>query len=212
MDANTRTSTRKQPRQARAQATVGAILKATAQLLVSGGYDQLTTNRVAAKAGVSVGSLYQYFPGKEALVAALVDEHHAEMLALLNGTMAGLGQNDVEGATRVFVTAMFRAHALEPELHRVLVMEVPRITGLNKVRDLMDEARPLVRMFLELHRARLRVQDLDAAAFLLVYAVQGATQAAVLHGRLVTSNADAMAAEVSDMVLRYLLAQPRDAP
>ena len=60
------TSPRRRPRQARAQATVDAIVKATARVLVDEGYDRASTNRVALAAGVSIGSLYQYFPSKEA--------------------------------------------------------------------------------------------------------------------------------------------------
>src|SRR5687767_9201431 len=69
------TRVRKTASQARSRATVDAILRATAHILVREGYDHLTTNRVADRAGVSIGSLYQYFPGKEALVKALLDRH-----------------------------------------------------------------------------------------------------------------------------------------
>ena len=74
---------RKVPTQQRAKETVDAILAAAAHVLAKEGYEGLNTNRVAERAGVSVGSLYQYFPGKEALVLALLEQHHAEMMALL---------------------------------------------------------------------------------------------------------------------------------
>ena len=64
---------RKSPRQARAKATVDAIVEATTQVLLEEGYDQFTTARAAERAGVSVGSLYQYFPNKAALVSAMID-------------------------------------------------------------------------------------------------------------------------------------------
>ncbi len=62
---------RKTPRQARALATVDIILDATALVLVDEGHDRATTNRVAERAGVSIGSLYQYFPNRDALLGAL---------------------------------------------------------------------------------------------------------------------------------------------
>ena len=71
---------RRRPRQARAQATVDAIIQATARVLVEDGYDRASTNRIAQAAGVSIGSLYQYFPSKEALVAALVETHVDRMM------------------------------------------------------------------------------------------------------------------------------------
>src|SRR5689334_20025487 len=82
MTARARTLPRKAPHQERSRATVDAILAATARILVKDGYDRASTNKIAAAAGVSVGSLYQYFPSKEALVAALIEKHSAEMLEI----------------------------------------------------------------------------------------------------------------------------------
>lgn len=70
---------RKEPRQARSLATVGVILDATALVLIAEGYDQTTTNRIAERAGVSIGSLYQYFPNREAVVGALNNRTEAEL-------------------------------------------------------------------------------------------------------------------------------------
>lgn len=71
---------RKRPQQARATATLDAIFEATIQLLVKDGYPMLTTTRVAERAGVSVGTMYQYFPHKQALIYA-VNERYLEILA-----------------------------------------------------------------------------------------------------------------------------------
>lgn len=76
----TRINPRKVPRQQRSSATVEAILEAAARILERGGLDAFTTNAVAAMAGVSVGSLYQYFPGKEALLAELVRKSRAVLV------------------------------------------------------------------------------------------------------------------------------------
>src|SRR6185503_3042990 len=75
MPRQVRTTPRKRPRQARSRETVSAILAATSRVLVKHGFDGLTTNAVAEAAGVSIGSLYQYFPNKEALVAGLIERH-----------------------------------------------------------------------------------------------------------------------------------------
>ena len=74
---------RKTPRQARARTTVGAILEAAARILASGSAQALTTNRVAEVAGVSIGSLYQYFPNREAILAELIREKRARLAAAL---------------------------------------------------------------------------------------------------------------------------------
>jgi AcrR family transcriptional regulator len=70
---------RKSPVQARSAASVDAILEATLQVLLDAGKERLTTTRVAARAGVSVGTLYQYFPNKSALLQAALKRHLAEV-------------------------------------------------------------------------------------------------------------------------------------
>jgi AcrR family transcriptional regulator len=72
---------RKRPRQTRSATTVAAILEAAAHILERDGFDALTTNAVAERAGVSIGSFYQYFPGKAALLAELVRSERATLAA-----------------------------------------------------------------------------------------------------------------------------------
>ncbi|MCA9490762.1 MAG: helix-turn-helix transcriptional regulator, partial [Myxococcales bacterium] len=74
---------RKSPRQQRSEQTVAVLLQATARVLVDTGWDRASTNRIARAAGVSVGSLYQYFPNKESLVLALARQHAEEVVAML---------------------------------------------------------------------------------------------------------------------------------
>src|SRR5271156_2881386 len=74
---------RKQPVQARSAASVDAILEATTQVLLSVGKEQLTTTKVALRAGVSVGTLYQYFPNKSALLQAALTRHLDEVTAAM---------------------------------------------------------------------------------------------------------------------------------
>src|SRR5262249_41095626 len=88
------TNPRKNASQERSRATVDALIEATARILVREGFDSASTNRIAEKAGVSVGSLYQYFPGKEALVAAVIDRHHQETMQVVRDTLA-----EVPGST-----------------------------------------------------------------------------------------------------------------
>src|SRR5580704_705280 len=82
------TSPRKSASQERSRSTVNALLQATARILIKEGYDRASTNRIAEVAGVSIGSLYQYFPSKEALVAALIDRHRQKVMASVRGELA----------------------------------------------------------------------------------------------------------------------------
>ena len=84
------TNPRKSASQERSRSTVDALLEATARVLVKEGYDRASTNRIAEVAGVSIGSLYQYFPNKEALVAAVIDRH-TEQVSQVTRNAAGQG-------------------------------------------------------------------------------------------------------------------------
>jgi AcrR family transcriptional regulator len=203
MPRRPRTAPRKKPRQQRSQATVDAILDATARVLCTTGYDRASTNRVALAAGVSVGSLYQYFPSKEALVAALVDRHVAQMTGLVKAKLAEVATAPIPVAVRSMIDAMFDAHGIEPRLHKVLIEQVPRVGRLAHVVGVEREMEALVATFLEVRRHELRRTRLSAVAFVLCNVVEAVTHAAVL-AELETDRTREVAEELTDMVLRYL--------
>jgi AcrR family transcriptional regulator len=107
-----KTTPRKRPRQERSRATVETILAATARVLVKKGFDGLTTNAVAEAAGVSIGSLYQYFPSKEALVAALIEQHIEEMNSAILHELTRVAQLPMAQAVRAVIELTIRAHQL----------------------------------------------------------------------------------------------------
>jgi AcrR family transcriptional regulator len=198
-----RTTPRKKPRQQRSQDTVDCILDATARVLCSTGYDKASTNRVAMAAGVSVGSLYQYFPSKEALVAALVDRHVAQMTTLVKGKLAEVAMAPIDVAVRTIIRTMFDAHAVDPKLHKVLIEQVPRIGKLAGVVGVEREVEALVAVFLDARRSELRRANLDAVAFVLCRCVEAVTHASVL-AELRAAEERAVEDELTDMILRYL--------
>jgi AcrR family transcriptional regulator len=112
---------RKQPRQARSQATVEAILEASAHILGTSGWCDFTTNAVAERAGVSIGSLYQYFPDKAGLIEAVRNRHFDEILTGLHAA----GDGPPGKRIGAIVDAMIAAHSHHPGMHRVL-MEASR--------------------------------------------------------------------------------------
>jgi AcrR family transcriptional regulator len=203
MQRRPRTTPRKKPRQERSHATVDAILDATARVLCTTGYDRASTNRIALAAGVSVGSLYQYFPSKEALVAALVERHTAEMTALVRRKLVEVSTMPVDVAVRAMIRAMFEAHGVDPRLHKVLIEQVPRVGKLEKVVGVEREVGCLVTLFLEARKADLRRTNLDAVAFVLCHVVEAVTHAAVLS-ELDARREAQVVEELTDMILRYL--------
>ncbi|WP_170216318.1 TetR/AcrR family transcriptional regulator [Allostella humosa] len=115
---------------------VATILQATAQVLMSHGYDRTTTNLVAEKAGVSIGSLYEYFPNKEALVAALAAAHVEELMARVDAVLSLPGDETPKSIVAGLIRAGLDAHRVDPALHKVLVEQVPRIGDLAASLDI----------------------------------------------------------------------------
>jgi len=138
MQRQVRTTPRKRPRQARSRATVDSVLAATARVLVKRGFDGLTTNLVAETAGVSIGSLYQYFPNKDSILAALVREHIAEGTRELVAALDG--PTDLESLVRRAVSALAELHASDRRLHRVLFEESPRPASLREELQRLEDA------------------------------------------------------------------------
>lgn len=114
---------RKRPRQARSRATVEAIIEAGARILSDGGWANFTTNKAAVLAGVSIGSLYQYFPDKLSLVDAIRRRHLDDCLAVMRSTRAD-GLSPEQFAAKL-VGSMIEVHSIHPGLHRVLLDETP---------------------------------------------------------------------------------------
>jgi AcrR family transcriptional regulator len=200
--ARIRTAPRKAPTQQRSRATVDAIVDATAHVLVRDGYDALSTNKVAHEAGVSVGSLYQYFPGKEALVAAVMERHASRMQENIAERMknAPPAATAEEVATEL-IRAMLAAQQAEPRLHRVLVEQVPRIGALRRLHELFGNYERLVEAWLLENAERIEVSDARMAAFVLVAAVEGLVNRATLdRPELVASG------RLEEQILRLVLA------
>jgi AcrR family transcriptional regulator len=200
------TKPRKHASQERSRATVDALIEATARILVREGFDKASTNRIAEVAGVGVGSLYQYYPGKEALVAAVIDRHNREIMQVVRGAAAEVVSQPVEKAVRRLVAVAIEAHRIDPRLHRVLAEQLPRTGRLADVETFNREAHALFRAYLERHRDELRIVDLDLAAFVCVTSIEALTHTAVLHrSELLTNEAvETLVDEATRLVVGYL--------
>ncbi|WP_426407427.1 TetR/AcrR family transcriptional regulator [Bradyrhizobium ganzhouense] len=174
------TTPRKNALQERSRATVDALIEATARILVREGFEKTSTNRIAEIAGVSVGSLYQYFPSKEALVAAVIERHNEEIMGIVRTTLTEVMDMPVEKAVRRLVTVAIEAHRINPELHRVLAEQIPRAGKLD-VEASSREVHSLVRAYLDSRRKEMRKIDLDVATFICVSAIEAIAHNTVLN-------------------------------
>ena len=200
------TKPRKKASQGRSRATVDALIEATAHILVREGFDKASTNRIAEKAGVSIGSLYQYFPSKEALVAAVMERHNQQLMQVVREALPEIMALPIEQAVRKLVAVAIKGHRIDPKLHRVLAEQIPRTGRLASTETFNRENYTLVRTYLESHSDELRVADLELAAFVCVTSIEALTHRAVLdHSESFSDEAfAALADEATRLVVGYL--------
>ncbi|AGU53548.1 transcriptional regulator, TetR family [Variovorax paradoxus B4] len=192
--------------QERSRATVDNLIEATARILVKEGFDRASTNRIAEVAGVSIGSLYQYFPSKEALVAAVIERHQQQIMQMVRSELAQVRAQPLDQAIRRFVAVAVAAHRLDPRLHRVLAEQIPRVGKLEKLETFSRENFSLFRAYLEAARDELGVDDLELASFVCVTTIEALTHNAVLHHAkaLTGDRMDALIDEGARLVTGYL--------
>jgi AcrR family transcriptional regulator len=175
------TKPRKGAVQERSRATVAALVDATARILATEGFDSANTNRIAEVAGVSVGSLYQYFPSKEALVVAVAERHSREIMQVVSGVLGDVMSLPLHEGVRKLIGAAIEAHRVDPELHRVLAEQIPRTGVLEDVGGVNYEAHELFRSYLDRQSAEMSVTDVDLAAFVCATSIEALAHNAVLH-------------------------------
>jgi len=195
---------KKAPQQQRAKVTVNTILDGMVRVLEQEGFDAASTSRVAEVAGVSVGTLYQYFSNRDAILDALQDREFERATEMMARVLArGAYASDREAA-RAVVEGLLELHSAAPALHRVLVLEGLRVTPKDRVQAFDLRLVSTIRSFLALANVRIRRTNLDAAAFVIYQAVRATMLAALLERPPGLDNAT-LVDEITDLVLRYLV-------
>lgn len=193
---------RKQPRQARAQATLDVIFEATIQVLVKEGPQRLTTTRVAERAGVSVGTMYQYFPHKQALFYA-VNERYLDALAekIENACRAQRGAL-IEDMVEVLVTTYWNAKTEKPDVTSALyrsVVELDNKSLIETFSQRVDAA--TAAMFASASDAH--IEDLPMVNLTLLTSIFG-TVRGIFERNLALSEANAVVKQLILMCRVYL--------
>ena len=207
MATRTQLKPRKMPTQARSKATVEAVLGAAAHVFERHGYAAATTDRIAERAGVSVGSLYQYFPNTDAILVTLAERHIDAGFALVGELLAGvmIEMPALETLLRRFVVAMIALHEHEPELHRVLFEEAPLPSSVR--RRLQRRENDFAAEVCELLRAHpaARIVDPNVTAYVLVHCVDALVHDFILHPPK-NIDAESLTHEMVCMLVRHLSA------
>jgi AcrR family transcriptional regulator len=190
------------PKQERSRETVEAILTAAARLFGKEGYARATTNRIAQAAGVSVGSLYQYFPSKDAIAIELVRRRRERMVARIAARVGEINEVTFRTVVEALVGALLHDDENDHSLRRVLIERVLRTQARGEIAGFEERLERLVADALRSAKDRVAVDDYDLCAFILVRAVL-----AVVHGAVVDSpryNTPALVNELTRLIVGYV--------
>ncbi|MGJ7533286.1 MULTISPECIES: TetR/AcrR family transcriptional regulator [unclassified Variovorax] len=192
---------RKAPRQQRSRVTVDVIVEAATRVLARRGWARFTTNEIAAVAGVSVGSLYQYFPNKLAIAEAIRQRHLDEVLVALSS--AGDDNEAVSLDQRVtrFADGVIAAHSVDEALHRVLLDEVPLVARSSYAEFEAEYQRRYRALIAASANTNGGAGDDETAARVLSSAVEGVVHAAAHRGDL---GLPALRSELVRLIFAYL--------
>lgn len=199
--ADRRLQPRRKPRQVRAELTRERVLDAAAHVFAEYGYAAGTTNRIAEHARISIGSLYQYFPNKDSVLAELLVRH------IDRGTWTRADQLDLSaGSLRTMARALVRDaidnHRDDPQLLRIMIEEASFSQELLDTIDRHGKERvSQVRDLLARH-PDVHVRDLDTAAELILFTVEMNTHKHMADPRSIPE--ETLENELTDMVTRYL--------
>ena len=184
---------------------VDAILGSAGRLFAQLGYARATTNRIAGTAGVSVGSLYQYFASKDAIAVELLRRYRASRLELVRSGLAGVANAPLETVVRALMTALLRAERLDPPLYRVLIQHVARSSSsATELGGYEDRLEVIVAHALRNATPIGHIPDVELAAFAIVRAVLAIVLAAVADKP--RHDTPALVEELTKLVVRYIAA------
>jgi AcrR family transcriptional regulator len=195
-------SARKQPRQARSTRLVADILEAAARVLAKEGAPRFTTARVAEAAGVSVGSLYQYFPSKEAILFRLQADEWNQTGELTNRILSDTSVPPAE-RLRAFVRTFFRSECDEMQLRVALADAAPLYREAPEAREHNEEGRRQMLAFIREALPQATARQRAFAADVMKVVVSSVGKAISSQGRPM-SEVDALAEAIGNMLCAYL--------
>jgi AcrR family transcriptional regulator len=171
------------------------------------GSDAATTTRIAAVAGISIGTLYQYFSHRDAILDALQDREFERAMALVERVFSDPRAGRPHETARAIVVGLLELYAAAPGLHRVLAIEGLRVVKAGRVHAFDVRVIAVIRQFLATMGPVVRRDNVDAASFVVYQSVRATMLARLLESPPGVSD-DVLVAEVTDMLLSYLIGGP----
>ncbi len=198
---------RRKPHQARSRATYDAIIYGAARVLGRLGLDGFNTNSVAAAAGVSIGSLYQYFANKDELLESLTSHHFESLKTSITSSINHFAHAPIEVMVTGVIESILHLQHGDQEVFRAIRDHLPRSNPLNRTDEMLDYVTNIVTITLATRQNELGLADPGRTAFLLVHTVDGVLQGVLRKGTIDTDINKAVE-EISEIVLLYLNTHP----
>ncbi|MEO8965599.1 MAG: TetR/AcrR family transcriptional regulator [Gammaproteobacteria bacterium] len=196
---------KKKGKQDRSKATIETILQGAAHVLVKEGYEGTNTNRIAEVAGVSIGSIYQYFSNKESIIEELIELHIQKLMNVFLEKFNTLSTVSLKDGIPMLIRSRIEARSVEPELQRVFDEQLPKVGKLRRLKEYENQAVEMIKDYLQSKKSEVSVKNLEMAAFVSVYAVEGVIQAALYNRQDIRAGGH-LENELTNFIVRYLVA------
>ncbi|MFE3194805.1 TetR/AcrR family transcriptional regulator [Nocardia sp. NPDC059240] len=198
---------RRTPQQDRSRAMVARILDAGQRVLIAHGYDGASTNRIAAAADISPGSLYQYFPNKDAIVAAVIERYTLEVTERVRARVLSYIGSPPEISVPETISYLMDALGDDRELLRAVVEQTPRLAADGPVAAFEQQIGELARLTLSMRQYPIPADlDPDATAWMLVRTVEHLTIRYLLDGPPIPR--DRFLADITRLILNFFREPP----
>jgi AcrR family transcriptional regulator len=159
---------RKQPLQERSRLTVNTILQASTQILNQIGLEDLSTNKIAQKAGISIGSLYQYFPNKESIIAALLEQYVEKQFFIIREEMGKQKGKDLESTIRSIVHAYLAGKKSTTKFNKFFAQMLFKIDGIKQIQLIDDRVADFLKQHVMVYKNELRDGNIDWMVFNMI--------------------------------------------
>lgn len=164
---------RKEPNQERAKETVETIVAATAHILEKDGFENISTNKIAEKAGVSIGSLYQYFPTKDAIFNFMMERYMKSQTALIDGILENRDMTmDLRSTIGLIISAILETKRKQAKFNKLFVQKLMSFTTYEALNRQDQYLIDLFKRHLEPHRKEIRTENLELQLYFVIQAVK----------------------------------------
>lgn len=199
-----RLNPRKEPNQDRAKDTVENIVGATAHILEKDGFEKISTNRIAEKAGVSIGSLYQYFPTKEAIFSFMMERYVRSQTEMVDKILLERNQSrDLKETIRIIISAIMESKIKQSRFQKMFAEKVMSFAGYESLHKQDDHLISVFEKYLEPFESEVRKENLDISLYFVIQSVK-VLPIAILYQNRIKLQDPRVTEELVELVYRYM--------